>query len=62
MPKDKKEKKPKAAETVEDVEMADASPKVRFEVEWALLSFRAEAELTLRRSTAEGNESEKGER
>jgi len=33
MPKDKKEKKSKAVETVEDVEMKDASPKVRFGVE-----------------------------
>lgn len=40
MPKDKKEKKPKAEEAVEDIEMVDASPKVRYEVEWMKLSDR----------------------
>ena len=35
MPKDKKEKKSKVVETVEDVEMKGASPKVRVGVEWS---------------------------
>jgi hypothetical protein len=55
MPKDKKEKKSKVVETVEDVEMKDASPKVRVGVEM-VLRFRARAKLTFGRFIAEGGE------
>jgi len=42
MPKDKKEKKSKAPETADDVEMVDASPKVRFQVEWSYVFGRGQ--------------------
>jgi len=43
--KDKKEKKSKAVDTVEDVEMKDASPKVRDGVEWPYVFGLGEADF-----------------
>jgi hypothetical protein len=60
MPKEKKEKKEKVAKTVEDAEMEDASPTVRFDSSCSkILGGTA---LTLRRFIVEEEEIEEGKR